>query len=157
RKQLRASTRTAPRTRPHRPLSILVPIQHPRASLEHCMHVRYIGHASVSIDVAGRRILCDPWWSGPAFGGRWLQYPPPQPRPNEAQHADFLSLSDGHDDHLHVATLRPVRRGATVLLPRFADTALRDFLRSLGFHDIRELADGVRTPIAPGLCATAYV
>jgi hypothetical protein len=121
------------------------------------MRVRYIGHSSISIGVAGRRILVDPWWNGPAFAGQWFQYPPARPEPGEAGRADFVYVSDGHDGHLHVPTLRTIRRSATVLLPRQPESGLRDFIRSLGFQDVRELSDGERSDIAPGICVTAYV
>src|SRR5262249_38822472 len=121
------------------------------------MRVRYIGHSSVSIGVAGRRILVDPWWNGPAFSGQWFQYPPPRPEPGEAGRADFVYLTDGHDGHLHLSTLRTIRRSATVLLPHLPEPGLRDFIRSLGFLAVRELSDGERSEIAPGIWATAYI
>ena len=42
------------------------------------MHIRYIGHAGIALDVAGQHLLCDPWWNGPAYTGQWQAYPLPR-------------------------------------------------------------------------------
>ena len=76
------------------------------------MRLRYIGHASVTIETAARRIVCDPWWNGPAFAGGWLQYPLPRPEIADSEKVDFIFVSHGHEDHLHVPTLRTLRKDA---------------------------------------------
>lgn len=121
------------------------------------MHIRYIGHAGVAIDVAGRHVVCDPWWNGTAFAGQWHPFPPPLPEPIDSDGTDIVCLSHGHQDHLHVPTLRLLRRDALVLVPRLRDPGLRDFVCSLGFQRVVELAHGVRREIAPGLAVTAYL
>jgi len=120
------------------------------------MQLRYIGHASFVIDVAGRRIVCDPWWNGPAFAGQWFQYPAPRPDGVDDGPVDFVFISNGHEDHLHVPTLRGFRRDTTLIVPRLPETGLRDFLRSLGFERIVELGHGERRRLAPGLDAALY-
>lgn len=120
------------------------------------MEVRYIGHASLLIASAGVRLLCDPWWSGAAYTGQW--YPFPLPAPQEADRSpDFVYLSHGHEDHLHVPTLSAIDRKAALLIPRQRDAGLRDFLRSLGFERVFELGHGETRRIAPGFEVTLYV
>jgi L-ascorbate metabolism protein UlaG (beta-lactamase superfamily) len=120
------------------------------------MHIRYIGHAGVALDVAGRHVLCDPWWNGPAFAGQWHPFPRPRPQPEDTSGVDVVFLSHGHEDHLHVPTLRLLRRDALVVLPRLRDPGLHDFVRSLGFDRVLELGHGQRRLVVPGLAATAY-
>jgi hypothetical protein len=120
------------------------------------MHIRYIGHAGVALDVAGRHVLCDPWWNGPAFAGQWHPFPRPRPQPEDTNGVDVVFLSHGHEDHLHVPTLRLLRRDALVVLPRLRDPGLHDFVRSLGFRRVLELGHGQRREVVPGLIATAY-
>jgi L-ascorbate metabolism protein UlaG (beta-lactamase superfamily) len=121
------------------------------------MQIRYIGHACIGIEIAGKRILCDPWWLGPAYTGQWYPYPTPQPEPGDSQHVDFLYISHGHEDHLHVPTLKAISREATLVIPKFRDPAMRDFLRTLGFRCILEIGHGQRRQLAPGIRATIYV
>lgn len=120
------------------------------------MRLRYIGHAGVTIEAAARRIVCDPWWNGPAFAGRWFQYPPPRPEIADAEKADFIFVSNGHEDHLHVPTLRTMRKDATVLIPHLADRTLRDVFHTLGFRRVLELRHGRKQNLAPGLDVTVY-
>jgi L-ascorbate metabolism protein UlaG (beta-lactamase superfamily) len=121
------------------------------------MQIRYIGHACIAVEMAGKRILCDPWWLGPAYTGQWYPYPIPQPDPGDSEHVDFLYISHGHEDHLHFPTLKAISREATLVIPKFRDPAMRDFLRTLGFRRIVEIGHGQRRQLAPGIRATMYV
>jgi len=120
------------------------------------MRIRYIGHASVTIEAAARRIVCDPWWNGPAFAGRWFQYPLPRPEVADSEKADFIFVSHGHEDHLHVPTLRTMRKEAVALVPQLADTSLRDVFATLGFTRVVELRHGEKRRLAPALDVTLY-
>ena len=121
------------------------------------MQLRYIGHAGFALDVAGQHVVCDPWWNGPAFAGQWYPFPQPAPEGIDTTGVDIICLSHGHEDHLHVPTLRTLRRDAMILVPRLRDAGLRDFVRSLGFDNVRELVHGRRCEVTPGLHVTAYV
>jgi L-ascorbate metabolism protein UlaG (beta-lactamase superfamily) len=121
------------------------------------MHIRYIGHAGLAVEVAGQRLLCDPWWNGPAYTGQWHHYPPPRPEPADLDRADFVYISHGHEDHLHVPTLRLVSRAATLLIPRLRSSGMRDFLQAMGFHRVIEMGHGERRRLAPGLHATVWI
>lgn len=120
------------------------------------MRIRYIGHASLTIEAAARRIVCDPWWNGPAFAGRWFQYPLPRPEIADSEKADFIFVSHGHEDHLHVPTLRTMRKDAVALVPQLADTSLRDVFITLGFTRVMELRHGEKRHLAPALDVTLY-
>lgn len=121
------------------------------------MHIRYIGHASIAIDVAGKHLVCDPWWNGPAYTGQWYHYPLPKVEAVDTESVDFIYISHGHEDHLHVPTLRHMSKCASVVIPRFRDAGMRDFLRSLGFASIIEIGHGETRQLSPGLMATMYI
>lgn len=120
------------------------------------MKIRYIGHASLLVESAGIRLLCDPWWSGPAYTGQWVPFPLPAPEAADAS-PDYVYISHGHEDHLHVPTLSTIDRKAALLIPRQRDAGLRDFLRALGFKRVFELGHGQSRRLAPGFEVTLYV
>lgn len=120
------------------------------------MQIRYIGHASIVVESAGVRLLCDPWWNGPAYTGQWYPYPIPAPQAADTA-PDYVYISHGHEDHLHVPTLTGIDRRAVLIVPRQRDTGLRDFLRSLGFRQVLELGHGQTARLAPDFAVTMYI
>ncbi|MFQ5600891.1 MAG: MBL fold metallo-hydrolase [Candidatus Krumholzibacteriia bacterium] len=121
------------------------------------MLIRYVGHASLSIEVAGQRVLTDPWWNGPAYTGQWYHYPLPRVERSDIDNADFIYISHGHEDHLHIPTLRTISKNASLVIPRFRNPGMRDCLASLGFRRILEIGHGQKRRLAPGLDATVYI
>lgn len=97
----------------------------------------WLGHASVLLEVDGRRVLVDPVWSRrtspvPFFGPRRLH---PVPAPLSALTAvpgglDVVLISHDHYDHLDVPTVRRLARGtgATFVTP----TGVGEHLRRWG-------------------------
>jgi hypothetical protein len=122
------------------------------------MKTRSIGHACLEIETAGLRILTDPWWSGPAYTNQWYPWPTPRPDGVDERPVDYLYLSHGHEDHLHVPTLRTLRRGAVALVPELLSGSMAGFLRDeLGFAQVIELQHGRTVELRNGLRATCYV
>ncbi len=75
----------------------------------------YLGHATVLIELDGVRILTDPVLAarlGPMR--RWG----PTPDPAEIGAVDAVVISHAHPDHFHRASLRTVRGGPLVVVPR---------------------------------------
>ncbi|WP_166375980.1 MBL fold metallo-hydrolase [Aeromicrobium phragmitis] len=79
------------------------------------------GHATSTVELDGRRVLTDP-----VFADRLmhLRRRTPTPAP-EALEADLVVVSHLHPDHFHVPSLRRLRRGTTVLVPRNGGRLLR--------------------------------
>jgi len=108
------------------------------------MRVTTIGHAGLLIEVAGRRILCDPWFN-PAYLGSWF----PFPRNDHLDAAelgavDYLYVSHLHRDHFDPAFLSTyVNKNATVILPDYPLNLLERALQDLGFHRFLRTTNGV--------------
>ncbi len=122
------------------------------------MRIRSVGHACLEIEANGLRVVTDPWWAGPAYTNQWHAWPTPQPAGLEERAIDYLYLSHGHEDHLHLPTLRRLRRNATVLVPEFLGGEMASFLRDgLGFCEVIELRHGETVQLRRGLKATCYI
>jgi UDP-MurNAc hydroxylase len=114
------------------------------------------GHASLRIDTPAGSILCDPWVN-PAYFASWFPFPDNSQLDWEALgDCDYLYVSHLHRDHFDAAHLaRFVSKRATVLLPEYPTSELRDQLTELGFtrflsttsNEVVELDGGLRVMI----------
>jgi L-ascorbate metabolism protein UlaG (beta-lactamase superfamily) len=103
--------------------------------------LRWLGHASVEIDVAGVRVLTDP-----ALTPRLAHL-------RRHHHVDVASIepldviliSHVHLDHLHVPSLRTFARDVPIVVP----TGAGRVVRRAGFRDVRETRAGRTTAIGP--------
>src|SRR5689334_5541246 len=97
------------------------------------------GHASLRIDTAAGSILCDPWVN-PAYFASWFPFPDNSQLDWESLgDCDYLYVSHLHRDHFDAAQLkRFVSKKATVLLPEYPTSELRDQLEELGFRHFLE-------------------
>jgi len=114
------------------------------------------GHASMRIDTPAGSILCDPWVN-PAYFASWFPFPDNSQLDWETLgNCDYLYVSHLHRDHFDAAHLtRFVSKNATVLLPAYPTSELRDELEALGFtrfletvsDEIVELDGGLKVMI----------
>lgn len=96
--------------------------------------VRFISHACVSIDVAGLRIVTDPWLFGPCFvAGWWHAAPPKADALDLVNSADVIYVSHNHPDHMHIETLAEVRRDVRIVVPDFPSLSTIKPIREMGF------------------------
>jgi L-ascorbate metabolism protein UlaG (beta-lactamase superfamily) len=97
--------------------------------------VRFLGHATVLIDLGYVRILTDPLLRHRISGLVWRH---PSPR-TELDHAvDAVLISHMHQDHLDLASLRRLGRSVPLLVPGRAGT----FLTRRGFDNVHEMRSG---------------
>jgi L-ascorbate metabolism protein UlaG (beta-lactamase superfamily) len=75
--------------------------------------VRYIGHATVLIELDGVRLLTDP-----LLRSRVAHLRRAAPLDAPAPEADAVLISHGHHDHLDLPSLRLIGRGTPVVAPR---------------------------------------
>ncbi|UQS26774.1 MBL fold metallo-hydrolase [Amycolatopsis thermalba] len=99
--------------------------------------LRFLGHSTVRMEIAGRVVLTDPVLTR-TVGGLVRVAPPLDP----AAYADvdLVLISHLHGDHLHVPSLRLLGRHVPVVVPRGAG----GWLRRRGFAEVAELDIGER-------------
>jgi L-ascorbate metabolism protein UlaG (beta-lactamase superfamily) len=94
--------------------------------------VRYLGHATVLIEIADRRVLTDPVLTGRVAFIRRMSARPPA----FSSQPDVVLISHGHQDHLHRASLSMVPADVPIIVP----IGLGALVRRWGFHRVEELA-----------------
>lgn len=96
--------------------------------------VRFLAHACLVIDVAGKRLAMDPWLIGPCFSnGWWHSVPPKSDALDLVREADLIYISHNHPDHMHAETLSPLRRDVPIIIPDFPTNSVGRPLRRMGF------------------------
>ncbi|GIJ45837.1 putative Rieske 2Fe-2S iron-sulfur protein [Virgisporangium aliadipatigenens] len=98
------------------------------------MRITGTGHASMRIDTPAGSILTDPWVN-PAYFASWFPFPDNSQLDWETLgDVDYLYVSHLHRDHFDAEHLkRFISKKATVLLPEYPTSELRDELEALGF------------------------
>ncbi|KAA0720601.1 Cytidine monophosphate-N-acetylneuraminic acid hydroxylase [Triplophysa tibetana] len=67
----------------------------------------YMTHACMELKAGSRRMMFDPWLTGPAFArGWWLLHEPPSDAMARLCLADLIYISHMHSDHLSYPTLK---------------------------------------------------
>ena len=97
--------------------------------------IRFLGHATVLIDLGYTRILTDPLLRHRVSGLVWRH---PRPRTELDHKVDAVLISHMHQDHLDLPSLRQLGRQVPLLVPRRAG----GFLARRGFRSIHELSPG---------------
>jgi L-ascorbate metabolism protein UlaG (beta-lactamase superfamily) len=112
--------------------------------------MRFVGHSTVRLELAGTVVLTDPVLTGRV--GPLLRVGP-APAPPDWADADLVLLSHLHGDHLHLPSLRRLPRTTRVVVPRGAGA----WLRARGVRNVEELVpgeeldDGLRVHGVPAL------
>jgi L-ascorbate metabolism protein UlaG (beta-lactamase superfamily) len=96
--------------------------------------LRWLGHATVLVELGGVRVLTDP-----LLRRRILHLRRAAPLDlSELDEVDAILLSHAHYDHLDPPSLRRLPRGAEVVVPRGAG----DLVRRQGFETVTEVEHG---------------
>lgn len=124
------------------------------------MRLTYYGQACTLVEAGGLKILTDPWLTEGAYQGMWFHTHiladagiTPETFPKDI---DYLYLSHEHQDHMDVTTLKYFRRDVPLLICRFSTTKFRDYLRGLGFTNIREVESREQLDLGNDVQATIY-
>ncbi|WP_123685147.1 MBL fold metallo-hydrolase [Amycolatopsis thermoflava] len=101
--------------------------------------MRFLGHSTVRLEIAGRVVLTDPVLTR-TVGGLVRVAPPLDP----AAYADvdLVLISHLHGDHLHAPSLRLLGRDVPIVVPRGAGA----WMRRRGFSAVAELDIGEQLP-----------
>jgi L-ascorbate metabolism protein UlaG (beta-lactamase superfamily) len=111
-------------------------------------HARWLGHATVLLDLAGARLLTDPVLRGRLLHMRRMAGPVD---PEHHAALDAVLISHMHRDHLDVPSLRRLERGSAQLVVP-SGSSHRGARR--GFDSVTELLPGERVRIG-GVLVTA--
>jgi L-ascorbate metabolism protein UlaG (beta-lactamase superfamily) len=96
--------------------------------------VTYLGHATVLLEMAERRVLTDPVLGNRLLHLRRLS----SPVTAQLEPLDCVLISHLHHDHLHPASLRRLPSEAIAIVP----VGGRRLLERAGFRDVREVRVG---------------
>jgi len=104
--------------------------------------VTWLGHATVLVEIGGRRLLTDP-----VLGSRVgvLRRVVPAPGAGSTDSVDAVLVSHLHADHTDLRSLRRLGRSALLV----ATPGVAAWLRRRGFTRLRELSPGATTIIEP--------
>jgi L-ascorbate metabolism protein UlaG (beta-lactamase superfamily) len=123
------------------------------------MRIEYLNHASVIIKSGEQSLLCDPWFSGTAFGGGWgLQYDNPEAL-QKAMSCTHLWISHFHPDHLHMPTLKQLAALSPEIIALANDSAnfrISEALQQAGFKNIVPLYERRRLPLTTDMKVMRY-
>ena len=123
------------------------------------MRIEYLNHASVIIKSGEQSLLCDPWFSGTAFGGGWgLQYDNPEAL-QKARECTHLWISHFHPDHLHMPTLKQLAALSpeiTALANDSANFRISEALQQAGFKNIVSLYERRQLPLRSDMKVMRY-
>lgn len=118
-----------------------------------------IGNATVTVFDGNRSVVTtDPWIAGEPYFGSWTApFEIPQAQLDNIMRAEYMWLSHGHPDHVHMASLDKLG-SKQVLLPDHVGGRMGNDLRGMGFN-VRVLPDREWTRLSPRvqvMCISDY-
>ena len=100
------------------------------------MKITYHTAASITVEVDGIKILCDPWFYPGAFYGSWCQYPPYSFNAKDFDDIDYIYISHTHEDHLCSRSMLSLNKDIPVLIYKFNSPFVKNIIQNLGFEVI---------------------
>src|SRR6266700_4262533 len=117
------------------------------------MKIRFVSHASFSVESNGTNLLCDPWLSGKVFNKGWALLSPAAIVPWEK--IGYIWISHQHPDHLNFPTLKSLtaqrRENLTMLYQKHASQRIPRVLQGVGYSNVQELTLDKWIPLRGGL------
>ncbi len=124
--------------------------------------ISLLSHASVLIEVDGKKIVTDPWYFGTAFNDGWELNPKPdlEQIKGQIQDVDIIWISHEHPDHLHFPTLKWlaefVRKDVTVFFQATNSEKVFSALKRLGYQSFIQMPHMKKIAISPNVQLACY-
>ena len=102
--------------------------------------IRFINHASFSIEWEKSFILMDPWYTGRIFNDSWSLLQDTDIKEIEGiEKISSIVISHEHPDHLHFPTLKKIRdkfpnNQITLYFPLRKDSSVKNAIEKMGFE-----------------------
>jgi len=101
------------------------------------VEIKFLNHACLIVKSEALTFATDPWLMGSAFSnGWWLSERTPVNAFEEINGCDFIYISHNHPDHLHLQSLRNIRKDMPILTAGFASESTVLILKHIGFNNI---------------------
>ena len=100
--------------------------------------IRFINHASFSIEWENKLLLMDPWYSGRIFNDSWsLLKDTSLEEIQGIEKINSIVISHEHPDHLHFPTLKKIRdkfpnNEITLYFPLRKDSSVKNAIEKMG-------------------------
>ncbi len=101
------------------------------------IQLRYLAHSSFEIICGNTILVTDPWLDGPAYYNQWHLWPLPVQDYEELK-PDIILISHGHEDHLHIKTLKGLSKKAKFFFPFQWRAGVKQYLEHMGFESVTE-------------------
>ena len=99
--------------------------------------VKFLNHASFSIETENFTILVDPWFFGKIFNDSWSLLKETNDSDFDYSKLKYISISHEHPDHLHFPTLKYIKskvdHEVTILYPERNNPNVKDACEKIGF------------------------
>jgi UDP-MurNAc hydroxylase len=124
--------------------------------------VKILSHASILIEVDGKKIITDPWYFGTAFNDGWeLSY---KSNLDEIKatiiDVDIIWISHEHPDHLHFPTLKWIsefaKKDVVIYFQKNNSEKVFEALRKLGFENFHHMQHLKKIPISSNVQIMCY-
>lgn len=112
------------------------------------MRIEYICHSCLFIDTGDTTLVFDPWFKGSVYMDQWFLFPGPV-ETKKLQPVKNILYSHGHEDHLHLDSLKELNREAAVFYPYQWRRGARDFFHENGFTNFTEAVSFKAYRISP--------
>ena len=124
--------------------------------------VKMLSHASILIELDGKKIITDPWYFGTAFNDGWeLSYKPDLDEIKAIiTDVDIIWISHEHPDHLHFPTLKWIsefaKKDVVIYFQKNNSEKVFGALRKLGFENFHEMQHLKKIPISKDVQIMCY-
>jgi hypothetical protein len=117
------------------------------------MRIEYICHSCLFIDTGDTTLVFDPWFKGSVYLNQWFLFPGPI-ETKQLQPVKNILYSHGHEDHLHLDSLKELNHEATVFYPYQWRRGAKEFFHENGFSNFIEAVSFKAYRISPSTTVT---